>query len=176
MPDIDFQVSENGIGFSGNIYGETVAESINRFIVSNVNKTEWCVGRSYITLQAFVCPNERAHIAFQKLRNVILQKYKVATTFGFGPRFLHSTGQLHKGDAGKGIFIQFIDEPETDLNVPDTPGSIDSSFSFGTLIKAQMLGDRKALIDNNRNVATIKISNDLVKAINLLTEDLKNIT
>jgi len=175
LPDIDFQVSENGIGFSGNIYGETVAESINRFIVSNVNKTEWCVGRSYITLQAFVMPNEKEHIAFHNLRSVILQKYNVATTFGFGPCFLHSTGQLHKGDAGKGIFIQFIDEPETDLNVPDKPGSKNSSFSFGTLIKAQLLGDRKALLDNNRKVATIKIKNDLVKSINSLTEELKNI-
>ncbi|MBP1683680.1 MAG: pgi, partial [Ignavibacteriaceae bacterium] len=93
----------------------------------------------------------------QQLRLKILQKYKVATTLGYGPRFLHSTGQLHKGDSGNGFFIQFVSEIENDLPIPDEAGREGSSISFGTLIKSQALGDRQALIDNNRRVLTVDL-------------------
>ncbi len=89
-----------------------------------------------------------------------MQKYKVATTLGYGPRFLHSTGQLHKGDSGNGYFIQFISDIEYDAPIPDEAGKDDSSISFGTLIKAQALGDRQALIDNKRKVLTIDLGKD----------------
>jgi len=173
LPDIDYQVSDGNFRFSGNTVNGSVAASLNAFIESNINKTEWCVGRSYIALQAFVFPNKTVSEAFQKLRNVILQKYKIATTFGFGPRFLHSTGQLHKGDSGNGIFVQFFNKSVVDIEVPNNPGSESSSYTFGTLITAQLLGDRKALLDNNRKVVTIYIKNDIGKSINKLAGELE---
>jgi hypothetical protein len=91
------------------------------------------------------------------LRDAIAKKYKIAVTFGYGPRFLHSTGQLHKGDGGNGLFIQFLSEKSTDVQIPDEAGKEMSTMSFGVLISAQALGDRQALIENHRNVLTLNL-------------------
>jgi transaldolase / glucose-6-phosphate isomerase len=63
----------------------------------------------------------------------------VATTFGYGPRYLHSTGQFHKGGPPVGRFVEIVDEPQTDLPVPG------ESYTFGTLIRAQADGDLQTL-------------------------------
>ena len=65
--------------------------------------------------------------------------HHVATTFGYGPRFLHSTGQFHKGGPAVGAFLQIVDEPQEDLEVPGEP------YTFGTLIRAQADGDLQTL-------------------------------
>lgn len=122
-------------------------------------------GKNYVSIQAYVNPIAENFNYLQKLRTEIMKKYKVATTLGFGPRFLHSTGQLHKGDAGNGLFIQFIDNPVEDINIPDNPTESKSSISFGVLIKAQAFGDRQALIDNNRQVITFEAKNSLVEVL-----------
>jgi len=117
-------------------------------------------GNNYVTIQAYLKPDEKTWQQLQELRLKILHKYKVATTLGYGPRFLHSTGQLHKGDSGNGFFIQFISEIHNDASIPDEAGRVESSISFGTLIQAQALGDRQALIDNKRKVLTIDLGNN----------------
>ena len=76
------------------------------------------------------------------LRAKLIERYGVATTFGYGPRFLHSTGQFHKGGPATGRFLQLIDEPATDLEVPGEP------FTFGTLVRAQADGDLQTLRDH----------------------------
>ena len=114
-------------------------------------------GKNYVAIQAYLKPDKKIWQELQQLRLKILQKYKVATTLGYGPRFLHSTGQLHKGDSGNGFFIQFVSEIENDLPIPDEAGREGSSISFGTLIKSQALGDRQALIDNKRRVLTVDL-------------------
>jgi hypothetical protein len=73
-------------------------------------------------------------------------RLRIATTVGFGPRFLHSTGQLHKGGPNTGLFVQITDEPNEDVEIPG------KSYSFGTLIKAQAAGDLLALRDRDRRV------------------------
>jgi hypothetical protein len=73
----------------------------------------------------------------------------VATTFGFGPRFLHSTGQLHKGGPQVGCFIQVVDPDPGDLPIPG------KKFGFGTLIRAQAIGDLQALRGRGRPVARV---------------------
>lgn len=104
----------------------------------------------YVALQAFVPPTPAADAAMQSLRQAIRDRYKVATTAGYGPRFLHSTGQLHKGDRGNGLFIQFTADPVQDVAVPDEAGKPDSSMTFGVLIKSQALGDGDALLAEGR--------------------------
>lgn len=106
----------------------------------------------YIAIQAYVPPTPQTDALLQKLRTRLLQKTKCATTVGYGPRFLHSTGQLHKGDAGNGLFIQFTSEPETDIPIPNTAGEAASSMGFGVLKIAQALGDARALLDENRRL------------------------
>ncbi|MCP4513865.1 MAG: hypothetical protein GY824_01370, partial [Delftia sp.] len=87
----------------------------------------------YIALQAFVQPTVATNAALLALRARLRNRYKLATTVGYGPRFLHSTGQLHKGDAGRGLFIQFTDDALQDAPIPDEAGASQSSISFGTL-------------------------------------------
>jgi len=122
-------------------------------------------GRNYVTIQAYLNPEEKTWQQLQNLRLKILQKYKVATTLGYGPRFLHSTGQLHKGDSGNGYFIQFTSEIENDRPIPDEADKEGSSISFKTLINAQVLGDRRALIDNKRKVITINLGKDIATSL-----------
>jgi len=93
----------------------------------------------YVSIQAYLPRNEQTGVSLQKIRNSIQEKTGLATTLGFGPRFLHSTGQLHKGGANNGLFIQITAEPEIDFEIP-TQG-----MSFGTLERAQALGDFAAL-------------------------------
>lgn len=112
-------------------------------------------GNQYISIQAYVKPDYEINKAIQKLRTELQKKFKSAVTVGYGPRFLHSTGQLHKGDSGKGVFIQLIAESEQILAIPDKAGSDESIMSFNTLIKAQAFGDRNALIEADRKVVSL---------------------
>jgi len=109
----------------------------------------------YVAYQAYVQANPEVESALQALRLETRDTYKVATTLGFGPRFLHSTGQLHKGDAGNGLFVQFTSETPTALDIPDEAGSPESAMSFGTLKMSQALGDAQALRDAGRRVISI---------------------
>jgi glucose-6-phosphate isomerase len=155
LPELKPALESGGI----KVYGEIKAGNLNEAIASFLTKCE--KGKSYIAIQAFLKPDEKTWQQLQLLRLKILQKYKVSTTLGYGPRFLHSTGQLHKGDSGNGFFIQFISDIQNDVAIPDDAGKDESSISFGTLIKAQALGDRQAMIDNKRKVLTIELSKNV---------------
>jgi len=117
--------------------------------------------QDYVCLQAYVKPSDRTTAALQRLRTRIRDRYRVATTIGYGPRFLHSTGQLHKGDGGAGLFVQFTDTPERDAPIPDSAGQEPSAVSFGVLKMAQALGDKQALMDNQRRVIRIHLGKDV---------------
>jgi len=141
------------------IYSEQKIENKESAIKDFLNN---CVsGKNYVAIQAYLNPTEDNFKHLQKLRIEILKKYKVATTLGFGPRFLHSTGQLHKGDSGNGMFIQIIDNPVNDIAIPDDAMNGNSSITFGVLIKAQAFGDRQALKDNSRRVITFELNSSL---------------
>lgn len=127
---------------------------------------------SYISIQAYLNPSEAIDNALQALRTRLRKKTQLATTIGYGPRFLHSTGQLHKGDAGKGLFIQITSQPPTDINIPEEAGSSKSYISFGVLNAAQALGDHQALVDGNRKIIRFHIVGDIAAGINTLTNSI----
>jgi 6-phosphogluconolactonase len=129
-------------------------------------------GRSYVSIQAYIKPGRETDEALQNLRAKIQQGYRMAVTVGYGPRFLHSTGQLHKGDAGHGMFIQLLSDTEKDLSIPAEPGDSTSSITFGVLKRAQALGDRQALLDAGRQVVLFDVGKDVLGAIETLTDDL----
>ncbi|MBT8378287.1 MAG: glucose-6-phosphate isomerase [Ignavibacteria bacterium] len=166
LQSIEPALVDSEIKVYGDIKSTNLKDALEEFL-SSCKK-----GKSYIALQAYLKPEEETWNALQEFRTNILSKYKVATTLGFGPRFLHSTGQLHKGDGGNGLFIQFIDEPLDDVPIPKTAGEKKSSISFGTLIKAQALGDRQALIDSGRKVIRIdvgtSIPDNITKLVNFI--------
>ncbi len=106
----------------------------------------------YVAILAYLDRTSEAEDTIERARLAIRDRYAVATTTGFGPRFLHSTGQLHKGGPNSGVFIQVTDgERSTDLPIPGQP------FSFGTLIDAQALGDLRSLRTRGRRVARVRL-------------------
>lgn len=126
----------------------------------------------YVAIQAYVPPSDRLTEAFTVLRTVLRDRFGVATTFGYGPRFLHSTGQLHKGDRGNGRFVQLVSGARPDVPIPDEVGSPASSVTFGALIRAQAGGDRQALLDAGRPVTTFAVPLDATELIRRIAADL----
>lgn len=125
-------------------------EALDRFLATGT------LG-DYVALQAYIPPTPDAQGALAELQHTIRDSRQLAVTVGFGPRFLHSTGQLHKGDRGNGLFVQFVSDAGEDLPIPDTAGGSGSSLSFGALIAAQSAGDRRALLAAGRRVLSLEL-------------------
>ena len=106
----------------------------------------------YVAILAYLDRIPETEEAIERARLAIRDRFKVATTTGFGPRFLHSTGQLHKGGPNSGVFIQVVDrERPADLPIPGQP------YTFGTLIDAQALGDLHSLRAHGRRVVRVTL-------------------
>jgi glucose-6-phosphate isomerase len=103
----------------------------------------------YVSIQAYV--DRVAHPELVELRDAIAARTARPVTFGWGPRFLHSTGQFHKGGPAVGVFLQLTMDEQTDLQIPDRP------FSFGQLIRAQADGDASVLADHGRPVLSLTV-------------------
>jgi len=108
----------------------------------------------YVGIQAYLAPGDERWARLQALRKVIGARTGLATTLGWGPRFLHSTGQLHKGGPDSGAFLQLIDTPSAPLAVPE------SGHEFGAIIAAQAAGDHQALVEAGRRVIRIDLGRD----------------
>ncbi len=93
----------------------------------------------YVAFMAYLPYSDAVETGIARLRERLVREHGVATTFGYGPRFLHSTGQLHKGGPPTGAFVQIVDEPSTDVEIPGEP------YTFATLIRAQADGDLQTL-------------------------------
>ncbi len=115
----------------------------------------------YIAIQAFIAPSRKTDSVLNRLRLRLRDRTKLATTVGYGPRFLHSTGQLHKGDRGSGLFVQITADDERDASIPDSPGSSASSVSFGLLKAAQARGDYEALRSLGRRIIRFHLGKDV---------------
>ncbi len=114
----------------------------------------------YLAIQAYLNPNAETREALEALRASLRKATGLAVTVGFGPRFLHSTGQLHKGDSGNGLFLQLTGGGSDDLAIPDTAGSDVSSMTFGVLKAAQAGGDRRALEEAGRRLLWFDLGAD----------------
>ncbi|MFC2083731.1 glucose-6-phosphate isomerase [Bacteroidota bacterium] len=172
IPELGVSYKQGNIEVYESENVNSLHDVLNNFL--NISEGAGINGRyNYVALQAYIPPTEENIMALSNLKLRILKKYKIATTIGFGPRFLHSTGQLHKGDSGNGIFIQLLSKTVNDIPVPDETGFSKSSISFGVLINSQALGDRKALITNSRKVLTIGLGDKVVESIYTLAELLK---
>lgn len=123
----------------------------------------------YISIHAYVPQTAVNDQALATLRQQLLTRYKLATTVGYGPRFLHSTGQLHKGDSGNGLFIQFTSDAQQDIPIPDEAGKPDSTMSFNILKNAQALGDAKALQAANRRMISFHLGTDIAAGLKTLS-------
>ena len=118
----------------------------------------------YFSLQAYLNPTSDTWSTLQRIRTKLRDRTKAATTVGFGPRFLHSTGQLHKGGPNTGVFLQIVDEPAEELAVPET------NYSFAQLIRAQAAGDYQALKQRGRRVLRVQLGRDTAAGLRQLQE------
>ncbi|TLN24507.1 transaldolase, partial [bacterium] len=142
-------------GEGGLVYGQefpglngakTIADVVELFV------QQAKAGVDYVALNAYLPRNPRTASKLQKVRSVLLVRSGCATTLGFGPRFLHSTGQLHKGGANNGVFIQITRDPTVDYDIPE------QGIRFGTLERAQALGDLEALRSRERRAIRIHLT------------------
>jgi glucose-6-phosphate isomerase len=113
----------------------------------------------YAALMVYAPMTEEIHARLNALRRAIRRRCGLATTLGYGPRFLHSTGQLHKGDGNKGLFIQITCETDEDVGIPG------KAYTFGVLAAAQAQGDYQALVEGGRRVIRLHARNDLAKVL-----------
>ncbi|WP_447861140.1 glucose-6-phosphate isomerase [Nitrospira calida] len=124
----------------------------------------------YVAVLAYVPPSRRVEAAIQSLRKTILATAQVATTAGYGPRYLHSTGQLHKGGPNTGLFLQLIDEMTPDLAIPGKP------YTFGTLARAQALGDLQSLLAHGRTAVSVNLARRPLATIKALAQAFRALT
>ena len=106
---------------------------------------------TYLSILAYTAPTAPFEAAVQRLRRTLVQQYRITTTFGYGPRYLHSTGQLHKGGPKGGVFLELIDRMTPDLAIPGAP------YSFGALAQAQAAGDVSSLHAHGRVVLRLPL-------------------
>jgi len=116
----------------------------------------------YFAVNAFVERTDASRQALQAIRLRVRDKKKVATTLGYGPRFLHSTGQLHKGGPNTGVFLQITSDDAEDLPIPGEP------YTFGVLKAAQALGDFLSLSKRNRRALRVHLGKDVVAGLKKL--------
>ncbi len=165
LPQVEYNYKSEYVNASSENDGDSITIIFNNFLQNKQNVENRTSKKIYVSIQAYLTPSVEVDEMLHKIRTKIQKKWNVATTVGYGPRFLHSTGQLHKGDSGNGIFIQIIGDAMQDLQIPDEVGSNKSSISFATLLKSQAFGDRQALINESRKVLLFDIGNNNKKGL-----------
>ena len=109
---------------------------------------------TYVSILGYTTPSRPLEAAIGRLRRALMSKHRVATTFGYGPRYLHSTGQLHKGGPTTGVFLELVDRMTPDVPISGKP------FSFGTLAKAQATGDIESLRAHHRHALRVQLGSN----------------
>jgi hypothetical protein len=121
----------------------------------------------YVAIMGYVAPSDAFDRAITDLRLAIRDRTQATTTFGYGPRFLHSTGQLHKGGPDTGVFLQLVHDGDEDAEIPE------AGYTFGTLKNAQAIGDLNTLRSHKLPAARVRLEGDPVTAVQRLTAKIK---
>lgn len=124
----------------------------------------------YISIQAYLGPDDEVSDGLQQLRSEILYDLNLATALDHGPQFLHSTGQLHKGGPNTGLFLQLIEQTGNDLEVPGT------RYTFGELVHASSIGDYRVLTERGRRILRVDLGRDAAGAITRLVAEIRLLT
>jgi len=123
----------------------------------------------YVSLQAYVAPSAAVWAGLEAMRRDLSRRLHVATTAGYGPRFLYRTGQFHKGGPRDGVFIQLVADDERDALIPDQP------FSFSVLKRAQADGDLRALRRKGLRALRVELGLDVPGNLALLVSTLRQV-
>lgn len=123
----------------------------------------------YIALLGYLPEEPEIEKSFSEIRNNLQKRLRVPVTTQFGPRYLHSTGQYHKGGPNTGYFIQFICNSTDSVQIPE------QVYTFDLLKRAQALGDMQALIEHDRKIILIDLGNDFLTGLNTFNQVIKKI-
>jgi len=146
---------------------------------TNVTETVWVESlkrilaerpTSYISIQAYIPQTPENTSCLDALRWALSEITGAYVTIGFGPRFLHSTGQLHKGGPPGGVYLQITEDTGSDLGVPGT------GYTFNDLIAAQASGDRAALADRGRPVVAVDLGFARDQGLREMLEQVRGMT
>lgn len=137
---------------SGKWFFKEHKKSIKGFINSYL---KLAASPDYFALLAYFLKTPARQKQLQSIRIKLRNNLKVATTLGYGPRYMHSTGQLHKGGPNRGVFIIFTADYKNDLPIPE------NEYGFATLQRAQVLGDLRSLVDKERRVIRVHLGKDI---------------
>jgi transaldolase/glucose-6-phosphate isomerase len=148
------------------VYGGSRADGVEQALLAHLAEAR---PGDYVAIMAYVDPNNVNEGALEEFRTAIRDRYRVATTMGFGPRFLHSTGQLHKGGPNTGVFIQVTSDDSVDVSIPGKP------FTFSVLKRAQAAGDLQSLRSHGRRVIRLHLEGNLDSRLEQLTRSLRQV-
>jgi transaldolase/glucose-6-phosphate isomerase len=151
--------TEAGISYYADVQGSDAAGVLLAFF-------QQAQPGNFMTLQAYLHETESVNESLADIRQQVQDKLRIATTSGYGPRFLHSTGQYHKGGPNVGLFVQFTADHPQDLPLPGR------TYTFGTFENAQAQGDLKALRDNGRRAIHIHLGPDPEQALHTVRQAL----
>ena len=156
-------VRDGNLGFYADMTGESGRSVLQNFF-SQAGPTD------YVALQAYLTERPSVTGPLQEMRIAIRKSLGVATTLGYGPRFLHSTGQFHKGGPNNGLFLQLTADDPEDAAIPGT------SYTFGILKRAQAAGDLEALKKHGRRIVRVhlgaKVEEELARLLRMVREAL----
>jgi len=148
LPQESPALEDEGIKVFGAAKGKTLVEALRAHLGT-------LKAGDYFALLAYVEMNDVHESALQAMRRGIRDKKHVATCLGFGPRFLHSTGQLYKGGPNTGVFLQITADDAQDLPVPG------QKYTFGVVKAAQARGDLEVLLERGRRVLRVHLGSDV---------------
>lgn len=147
--------TEEGIEIYGDTKKAVLQKALADFFTSQLEG-------KFVSLLGFIPYDEKTDKLLTQIRTRIKEKYHCTTTSGYGPRFLHSTGQLHKGGKNNGLFLQITGRIEKDVDVPG------QGYTFGVLVTAQAQGDLQALRNKHRKVMRIHCTNGINNGLEYL--------
>ncbi len=170
----DWQIRQAYQGLEGGLvwrdfklYSSRPAASFDQALLDFLSSAR---SASYLALQAFLPSETETKLALEGLRRQLIYLLGRPVTLGWGPRYLHSTGQLHKGDSGQGFFWQLTADDEVDMVIPERPGGNEGWLTFSRLKEAQVRGDYEALRSLGRRLIRLHLGKDIAKGIEELRE------
>ncbi|MGI4760337.1 MAG: hypothetical protein ACRYF0_06510 [Janthinobacterium lividum] len=152
--------TQDGVAYYGDVTGADAAGVLQAFF-------QQAQPGNFMTLQAYLHETDELNQALAEIRQLVQDKLRIATTSGYGPRFLHSTGQYHKGGPNGGLFVQFTADHPQDLPLPGR------TYTFGTFENAQAQGDLQALRDNGRRALHIHLGPNPAQGLHTVVAALK---
>ncbi|HSD64071.1 MAG TPA: bifunctional transaldolase/phosoglucose isomerase [Ignavibacteriaceae bacterium] len=159
-------ISNNDISVYFNTESEWAVKGKSLSVLLN-SFTKLAKAPDYLSMLAYFLQTPQRQKLLQQIRMKLRNNLRTATTLGYGPRYMHSTGQLHKGGPNNGVFIMFTYDAENSLSIPGT------DYDFAVLQKAQALGDFRSLNDKNRRVIRINLGKNIEQSLRKINESIK---